>query len=1023
MIRKFLTLTFLFNLIFFSALAQGPGGLDFNLNLWLKADTGLEVSAGNPAVSGNTIQFWRDMGPQGNDALMNVAGNRPSFNGEAVVFTGAAGASTSGQYFDIPSMSLQSVFVVLDNTQLGASGGFHSIASQDHTGSSVYLFLNNQSTGFTVSFDGTINVTGRFGLNGAAFSAAGEDVGSANFPSERTLFTGEYTNSQPNMIYLAALDNGPGPRYRPNFHMLELAFFDTSFTSVERCRIESYLCLKHGVEKTASDNAGTGIDERDYLASDSTVIWDYSVDSAYSFDVAGIGRDDSSALDLRAGSSRSSDASVVMEKTSAFSSNGQFLVWGNNNGSRTINNAAGPAGYDGLLQRTWRVNLTGTPGNVELKFVLSRLGFNTLVANQYALLIKNNDDFSSGFSIDTTASLSGDTLIFSNVSFTDGDYFTLAGPEASSPGGVSAGLNLWLKHEVGVEEAAGNPAEAGDLVAFWRDQSGQGNDASQTLSAARPLYRPGYLAFRGSAGNNTNGDYFDIPEMNVQSIIAVVDSLRDGVSGGIHGISGNVASGTRQYLFFDTQNSYVMSFDGTGSFTGRYGLNGAAFSATGQNVGSGDFPSDDAIAYCEYTAQQSNWRFVGGFSSGSNVVYRPNLNWKELLFYDASFSSVERARIESYLHVKYDITRNASDIGATAIDERDYLASDSTVIWDFTANASFNAMIAGLGRDDLSALYDTIGNSVEGDIVSIERRDSVFNDKNFFVYGHNNEAPNSWRVTDLPAGIQGRIARVWKAQETGDIDTLHLLFDLSEVYGPGGNGNNDLQFVRLLIDADGDFSAGATVLNSSTFNNTTDIVEFDFDFNATDGYFLSLGSTDTSNAPLNLNALKLTANASERGVLLQWEALNPMPSDLAYLRHSSDLQRFDTLGVLFGEALEKSRFLHLTPANGNNYYHIHSPQFSSNMEVVLWKSQFEQRVYPNLLGSNDLVNIVCGDEASTLSWNLISAQGSRIARGEIPNCNGETHTIDLAAYQLKAGLYFLEIWKNAELSRHKLMIK
>lgn len=243
------------------------------------------------------------------------------------------------------------------------------------------------------------------------------------------------------------------------------------------------------------------------------------------------------------------------------------------------------------------------------------------------------------------------------------------------------------------------------------------------------------------------------------------------------------------------------------------------------------------------------------------------------------------------------------------------------------------------------------------------------------------------------------------------------------MYGPGGNGNNDLQFVRLLIDADGDFSAGATVLNSSTFNNTADIVEFDFDFNATDGYFFSLGSTDTSNAPLNLNALKLTANASERGVLLQWEALNPMPSDLAYLRHSSDLQGFDTLGVLFGEALEKSRFLHLTPANGNNYYHIHSPQFSSNMEVVLWKIQFEQRVYPNLLGSNDLVNIVCGDEASTLSWNLISAQGSRIARGEIPNCNGETHSIDLAAYQLKAGLYFLEIWKNAELSRHKIMVK
>lgn len=793
--------------------AQSPGGIDHNLNLWLKVDTGLEEAAANPAEVGDDIQFWRDMGPQSNDAFMNTAGNRPSFDGESVNFNGAAGANTTGEYMDIPDMDVQTVFAVIENTRDGTAGGFHSITSQDHSGSSIYLFLVTSGAGYTASFDGTSNATGRFGLNGAAFSGAGENIGSSDFPNERTLFTGEWTNSQSNMTYLCALDNGPGPRYYPNFELLELMFYDTSFSTVERCRIESYLSLKHGVEKLASDNGSSTIDERDYLASDSTVIWDYSVDSVYSNDIAGIGRDDSSALDLRSGLSRSDDGAVIMEKTSSFGANKDFLLWGNDDGSRSISNSGAPTGFDGLLQRTWRVNTTGTPGSVNLSFIVSRLGFNVLDSNAYALLIDSDSDFSSGASIDSNAVLNGDTLVFTNVSFSEGDYFSLAGPEAVSPGGIASGLDLWLKQDVGVEEAGGNLAEVGDPVEIWEDQSGQGNDATQTIVGDRPVYRNGYLEFRGAAANNTNGEYFNIPELDVQTIIFVVDSVQDGTSGGIHGISGDASASTRQYYFIDTQNSYVMSFDGQGNETGRYGLNGSAFSAIGQNVGSGDFQFDDQLCYAEYTSQQSNWVYVGAMNTGgANAAYRANLNMKEIIFYHSTLTSVERARIESYLHVKYDISRIGSDDGSTSIDERDYLASDSTVIWDYSSNLPFDNMIAGIGRDDISSLYDTLGASVDGDVLRIEKNDSIDTDMEFLIWGHNNSAVNSWRVVDTPAGIQGRIARIWKAQETGDMDTVKLVFDLSEVYGPGGNGGNDLQFVRLLIDTDTNFASGATSL-------------------------------------------------------------------------------------------------------------------------------------------------------------------------------------------------------------------
>lgn len=51
-----------------------------------------------------------------------------------------------------------------------------------------------------------------------------------------------------------------------------------------------------------------------------------------------------------------------------------------------------------------------------------------------------------------------------------------------------ASLELWLKGDAGVfeDDAATDPAENGDGVAVWQDQSGNGNHATQTTGANRP---------------------------------------------------------------------------------------------------------------------------------------------------------------------------------------------------------------------------------------------------------------------------------------------------------------------------------------------------------------------------------------------------------------------------------------------------------------------------------------------------------------------------------------------------------
>ena len=61
--------------------------------------------------------------------------------------------------------------------------------------------------------------------------------------------------------------------------------------------------------------------------------------------------------------------------------------------------------------------------------------------------------------------------------------------------------------------------------------------------------------------------------------------------------------------------------------------------------------------------------------------------------------SAERARVESYLAVKYGTTLLSSASAGT-----NYVNSQGNIIWDATANSAYHHDVAGIGRDDASLL-------------------------------------------------------------------------------------------------------------------------------------------------------------------------------------------------------------------------------------------------------------------------------------------------------------------------------
>ena len=74
----------------------------------------------------------------------------------------------------------------------------------------------------------------------------------------------------------------------------------------------------------------------------------------------------------------------------------------------------------------------------------------------------------------------------------------------------------------------------------------------------------------------------------------------------------------------------------------------------------------------------------------------------ETLVFSSALNSDERSRVESYMAIKYGLTRNGSDDGSTgSIDERDYRAGDGGVIWDYDGQGTtYYNDIFGIGRDD-----------------------------------------------------------------------------------------------------------------------------------------------------------------------------------------------------------------------------------------------------------------------------------------------------------------------------------
>lgn len=211
----------------------------------------------------------------------------------------------------------------------------------------------------------------------------------------------------------------------------EIAFYQGETLNDDQiARVESYLAIKYGVALSGNyvdSDYDSGVDPAAH------VVWNATTNADYTNDVAIIGRDDKSTLNQKQSKSESADGILTIalgaveesneDNMSSFSSDQQFLAWGNNGTDEDFAIDCDAAGRL-KVNKNWKVQNTGSVGVVTLQFDMS----NIPDPGNFDLVFDTDGDYSTtGDQIISpiTGSLSGTNLTFTGVALSTGAIFSL----------------------------------------------------------------------------------------------------------------------------------------------------------------------------------------------------------------------------------------------------------------------------------------------------------------------------------------------------------------------------------------------------------------------------------------------------------------------------------------------------------------------------------------------------------------------------------------------------------------------
>ncbi len=423
----------------------------------------------------------------------------------------------------------------------------------------------------------------------------------------------------------------------------------------------------------------------------------------------------------------------------------------------------------------------------------------------------------------------------------------------------------------------------------------------------------------------------------------------------------------------------------------------------------------------------SDFFIGGGFFDGNGTTNNFDGQIAEVIVFISVPSALQQEKVLSYLAIKYGISKKSPDnLNTVGQDERDYFASDGTIIWDYSDASDYNNDIIAIGRDDASNLTQrqsiTTDDSLTIYISTLAASNeansgSITNDVSTLVIGHNGgalEDPYPGFSTELPAGIGARFEREWKVTNTNFTDAYSIEFEWDS------SGLFDINDIRLLVDDDGDFS-NATVLSSAnglTFSNGSIIISgintAHIPINST--RFITIGSINSDNTALPIELVYFQAKSINNQVDLDWITASEINNDFFTIERSIDSEDWEEIGRIEGAGNSSRTLSYHTvdrfPHLGTSYYRLKQTDFDgkfsySKVRVVSFNNPLQQKIKVSPNPTKNII-IIEGNEMKADQIRLMDIFGNDLT--------SRTHKISLSdsriilgVSNLQAGLYFIQI--------------
>ena len=416
----FTIISFFVNSSVFSQTGPGGVGNSSNNNLWLRADAGTFSDAGStPALNTNQIRQWNDQSGNNRNATQATSANRPLLHLNAA--NGMPALRFTGDMFiDGPSLGISSssgyTYILTFRDTVNNPGGMNDGSGDfilDRTSASNELVSLKQITGSNYGFQKRNNSGG--GLGGPLSSSSTNTniktvqmrrdynvnyqlFYDAEIQSTISESDGNKTPPNPRIGRHATTTNGGIKGY-----IHEFIVYNFALNSAQTILVNNYLAAKYGYS----------------LSSNDVYSQDNSTNGNFDYEVAGIGRINSSNIHSEA---QGTGILRILNPTNL--GNNEFLMWGHNNGlAEAVNTSDVPSGVAARFERVWRVSERNTNntnnvnvGDIDMRWDLNGLG--PITASDLRLLMDSDNDgfFSDETPISGAVHLGSGIYVFAGVS-------------------------------------------------------------------------------------------------------------------------------------------------------------------------------------------------------------------------------------------------------------------------------------------------------------------------------------------------------------------------------------------------------------------------------------------------------------------------------------------------------------------------------------------------------------------------------------------------------------------------------